>query len=127
MFDIDLMSRVPIYEQLYRRILELVLSGVLHEQDKLPSVRSLATELGVNPNTIAKAYALLERDGITFSLAGRGSFIAAPDIRLAQGQILTEFDEVTRRALDAGILAEDLKEHVTTLAAAPQTAEGGQA
>jgi DNA-binding transcriptional regulator YhcF (GntR family) len=47
MFDIDLMSRTPIYEQLYKKVVELILKGVLHEQDKLPSVRSLATDLPV--------------------------------------------------------------------------------
>ena len=49
MFDIDLMSRTPIYEQLYRRVIELIIKGVLGEQDKLPSVRALATELAHPP------------------------------------------------------------------------------
>ena len=103
MFDIDLMSRTPIYEQLYRRVTQLILKGVLKEQDKLPSVRSLAGDLGVNPNTVAKAYALLERDGIIYSLAGRGSFVAKPDTLLAQEHILGDFDTAARHALDTGI------------------------
>ena len=112
MFDIDLMSRIPIYEQLYRKVIELILKGVLTEQEKLPSVRSLATELGVNPNTVAKAYSLLERDGIIYSLAGRGSFIAKPDKLLAQERVLTDFDTSVRHALEIGIGKETLQKRI---------------
>ena len=101
MFDIDLMNRTPIYEQLYRKVIELILKGVLTENEKLPSVRSLATDLGVNPNTVAKAYTLLERDGIIYSLAGRGSFVAKPDTLLAQEHLLENFDSAVLEALQA--------------------------
>ena len=56
MFDLDLQSRTPIYEQLYKKTIELIIKGVLKENEQLPSVRSLAKEIGVNPNTVAKAY-----------------------------------------------------------------------
>ncbi len=112
MFDIDLMSRTPIYEQLYRRVIELVIKGVLTEQDKLPSVRALATELSVNPNTVAKAYALLERDGIIYSLAGRGSFIAKPDTLLAHEHVLADFDIAVNHALEVGITKEQLCDRI---------------
>lgn len=115
MFDIDLMSRTPIYEQLYRRVVELILKGVLNEQDKLPSVRALATELGVNPNTVAKAYAILERDGIICSLAGRGSFVAKPDKLLAQEHILGDFDIAVQHALKIGISKETLAKRLETI------------
>lgn len=113
MFDIDLMSRTPIYEQLYKKVVELILKGVLNEQDKLPSVRSLATELSVNPNTVAKAYNLLERDGIIYSLAGRGSFVAKPDKLLAQEHILESFDNSVLEALEMGIAPETLTERIS--------------
>ena len=115
MFDIDLMSRVPIYEQLYRKVIELILKGVLTEQEKLPSVRSLATELSVNPNTVAKAYSLLERDGIIYSLSGRGSFIAKPDKLLAQERILVDFDTAVNHALEIGIEADTLRNRIETI------------
>lgn len=115
MFDIDLMSRTPIYEQLYRRVIELIIKGVLGEQDKLPSVRALAMELSVNPNTVAKAYTLLERDGIIYSLAGRGSFIAKPDTLLAQEHMLTDFDIAAGQALAAGISREVLHQRLDTI------------
>ncbi len=115
MFDIDLMSRTPIYEQLYKKVVELILKGVLNEQDKLPSVRSLATDLSVNPNTVAKAYNLLERDGIIYSLAGRGSFIAKPDKLVAQEHILESFDIAVQEALDMGITRDTLVQRIDTM------------
>ncbi len=116
MFDIDLMSRTPIYEQLYKKVVELILKGVLNEQDKLPSVRSLATDLSVNPNTVAKAYNLLERDGIIYSLAGRGSFIAKPDKLVAQEHILESFDIAVQEALDMGITRDTLTQRIDNIA-----------
>ncbi|MFI3206363.1 MAG: GntR family transcriptional regulator [Clostridia bacterium] len=76
MFSIDLKSRVPIYEQLKNCTLELIMHGVLTEGMKLPSVRNLAKELGINPNTIQKAYQQMEVEGIINSFSTKGSFIA---------------------------------------------------
>ncbi|MEG1778483.1 MAG: GntR family transcriptional regulator [Oscillospiraceae bacterium] len=76
MFSLDLQSRIPIYEQMKNKIIELVMLGALPTGEQLPSVRSLAKELGVNPNTVQKAYAELEREGITVTIAGKGSVIA---------------------------------------------------
>lgn len=81
MIKLDLQSRQPIYEQLKNKIGELVLLGELKPDDQLPSVRSFARELGVNPNTVQKAYQDLERDNIIYSVAGRGSYIS-PQISL---------------------------------------------
>lgn len=75
MFILDLKSRVPIYEQLKARTLELIMAGVLQQDSQLPSVRSLARDLGVNPNTIQKAYQDMEKEGIIYSVAGKGSFV----------------------------------------------------
>ena len=67
MIKIDLQSRTPIYEQLQEQILRLSLLGVLDQNEQLPSVRALAREIGVNPNTVAKAYQELERQGIIYT------------------------------------------------------------
>lgn len=75
MFILDLKSRVPIYEQLKARTLELIMAGVLQQDSQLPSVRSLARDLGVNPNTIQKAYQDMEKEGVIYSVAGKGSFV----------------------------------------------------
>ena len=74
MIQIDLTSRVPIYEQICTNIIRLASAGVLKPGDKLLPVRSLASELGINPNTVAKAYKLLENDGYIVSNVGRGNY-----------------------------------------------------
>ncbi|MBQ1638530.1 MAG: GntR family transcriptional regulator, partial [Ruminococcus sp.] len=67
MFQINTASGVPIYEQLIHNVTRLTDSGVLKPHDRLPSVRSLAVELGINPNTVAKAYRELETRGFIYS------------------------------------------------------------
>ena len=79
MFELDYKSRLPIYEQLYRSITRMAALGAVDPGEALPSVRSLAQELGVNPNTVQKAYQMLERDGIICSVPGKGSFVAGDD------------------------------------------------
>ena len=76
MLLLDHKSRLPIYTQLYQEILRLSALGAMVPGEQLPSVRALAQELGVNPNTVQKAYQMLERDGILNSVTGRGSYIA---------------------------------------------------
>lgn len=76
MITLDLTSRVPIYEQLKDKITRLAISKAFEPHYKLPSVRSLARDLMVNPNTVQKAYQDLEREGIIYSVRGKGSFIA---------------------------------------------------
>ncbi len=76
MFQIDVMSRVPVYEQIINQTKRFVLSGVLVCGDQLPTVRQLSADLSVNPNTIAKAFKEMERQGLTFSAPGKGSFIS---------------------------------------------------
>lgn len=108
MFDIDLMSNTPIYEQLYNKIVELIIKGVLTENSQLPSIRALAKELGVNPNTVVKAYSQLERDEIIYSLTGRGSFVAKVNDDITKKSIFQEFDNVVAKALQTGITKDEL-------------------
>lgn len=112
MFTIDLTSRTPIYEQIYFKIIELVIKGSLKENDQIPSVRNLAKDTGVNPNTVAKAYQELERNGIIYSLTGRGSFIAKIDNRLIKEFILSDFDSSVRKAITNGADSYELKERI---------------
>lgn len=106
--NIDLQSRVPIYEQLYKKISELIIKGVLSENDQVPSVRSLAKELGVNPNTVAKAYQELERNKIIYSLSGRGSFVAKINELTIRNYVLSDFDDAVHESLKTGITKEEL-------------------
>lgn len=76
MFELDLRSRLPIYEQLVEKFKELIISELLKTDEKLPSVRTLASEITINPNTIQKAYRELESQGYIYSIPGKGSFVA---------------------------------------------------
>ena len=76
MYQIDVMSRIPVYEQIVEQTEKFILAGILCAGDKIPSVRSLSVELSVNPNTIQKAVAELDRRGVIFSVPGKGSFVS---------------------------------------------------
>ena len=73
---IDLRSRTPIYDQIKKQVMELILVGALKTNDQLPSVRVLASQLQINFNTVKKAFAELESEGVIYTLAGRGCFVA---------------------------------------------------
>lgn len=77
MFELDLRSRAPIYEQLVEKIKELIVNNVLKADEQLPTVRVLAGELTLNPNTVQKAYRELEYRGYIYSLPGKGNFVRA--------------------------------------------------
>ena len=76
MLHLDYRDGRPLHRQVRDGLRRLMLSGVLQPGDQLPSVRKLATELAINPNTIQRAYAQLEAEGFVYSVAGRGSFVA---------------------------------------------------
>ena len=94
MFDIDVKSRMPIYEQITENVKRLIMQGVLLPEEKLPSVRSLAQELTINPNTIQKAYRELEREGYIISRPGKGSFVNDMTETMNREHIKTLTDEV---------------------------------
>ena len=75
MFQIDPLSRIPVYEQIVTQAENLVTKDVLKPGDPLPSVRSLSIQMSINPNTIQKAYTELERRGLLVSVSGKGSFV----------------------------------------------------
>lgn len=113
---IDLKDRRPIYEQLIDQIMDLVLHGVMQPGEQLPSVRALASELAINPNTIQKAYAELERRGITYSVPGRGSFVS-PDLDVVteehKNRILHAAQTLLEEARATGMRAEDFLPIIT--------------
>lgn len=76
MISIDMHSRMPVYEQIEEQIIWLVNSGVYKPEDKLPSIRALASELKLNVNTVKRAFQELEAKGIVYSAQGRGVFIS---------------------------------------------------
>ena len=76
MITIDYADRRPIYEQVMEKMKDLILLGVLETDSQLPSVRELAMDLSINPNTVQRAYAELERQGVIYCVKGRGNFVA---------------------------------------------------
>ena len=76
MIHLDYRDSRPIYEQVKDSLRRLMVTGVLSPGDKLPSVRSMASQLSINPNTIQRAYAELEAEGYVVSVTGKGSFVA---------------------------------------------------
>ena len=96
MISIDNRDPRPLYEQVVDGFRKLIVAGVLSPDEKLPSVRSLASELAINPNTIQRAYRELEVLGYTYSAAGKGSFVAASSetTDLHREELLARFDEV---------------------------------
>ena len=75
MFAMQLEGGAPIYEQLVTRVTELISNGTLSENEKLPAVREVAKALGVNPNTVQKAYSMLEQSGLIYSIPAKGSYV----------------------------------------------------
>lgn len=104
MIALDYQSKDPIYLQIKNRIAELVMLGVYPPGTQLPSVRSLASELGINPNTIQKAYQELESAGITCSVSGKGSFVAEGNAarRLLLEKCEQQLRQAARQARIAG-------------------------
>lgn len=76
MIVIDYQNRRPIYEQVVERFQKLIITGALEPDTQMPSVRALATELAINPNTIQKAYTILEQKGYIYPVKGRGNFVS---------------------------------------------------
>lgn len=79
MIHLDYRDSRPIYEQVKDGLRRLMVTGVLASGDKLPSVRAMASQLSINPNTIQRAYAELEAEGYVGSVTGKGSFVAEGD------------------------------------------------
>lgn len=101
MIVLDYRDSRPLYQQVKESLRRMMLTGLLEPDEKLPSVRSLATQLAINPNTIQRAYAELEAEGCIYSVAGRGSFVSAGD-----GEHLRRVAELTGRLVP---LLEELK------------------
>ncbi|MDK2799991.1 MAG: GntR family transcriptional regulator [Clostridiales bacterium] len=76
MLQLDYRDRRPLYEQIKEKMKELIINGILKQDERIPSVRELAQLLTINPNTIQKAYKDLEVEGFIYSIRGRGSFVA---------------------------------------------------
>ncbi|GFI21488.1 HTH-type transcriptional repressor YtrA [Lachnospiraceae bacterium] len=112
MILIDHKDRRPIYEQVIERFQQMILCGAMQPNAPMPSVRSLAMELSLNPNTIQRAYQELERAGYIYTIKGKGSFVSETVTAAAhkRQEIQREMQGIVDKALLAGIAAEELSE-----------------
>lgn len=97
MFILDVRDSRPIYEQLMSHIIQMIINGYLKSDEKIPSVRELASTLAINPNTIQKAYRELERKGYIYSVTGKGTYVQSSDWNLTntlKNNILGELERL---------------------------------
>lgn len=117
MIIIDYKDTRPIYEQVVDKFIDLILKGVLLPDEQMPSVRNLAMDISINPNTIQKAYMELERQGYIYAVKGRGNFVSNPEKLLderKQKQI-NEIIELSQKAIGYGVTKEDILEAINKM------------
>ena len=117
MLELNYRDARPIYEQIKDGLRRLILSDVIRQNERLPSVRDLASQLAINPNTIQKAYRELEQEGYVYTVSGRGS-LAAPldEVGTARQQMLfAQFDEAVTELLYLKKTPEELKQRIDRL------------
>ena len=116
MITVDLRSRKPIYEQIVDNVKNLVLTGILKPDEQLPAVRKLAVDLTINPNTIQKAYTILEAQQIVYSIPGRGIFISGQLddlLSLKRLEIISSLKSQLEEASSLGISKDEIISLVT--------------
>lgn len=108
----------PIYEQIKDGLRRLIISNSLVANEKLPSVRELASKLAINPNTIQKAYRELEGDGYLYTVAGKGTFVSERGevLNARSEELFCQFDEVVTELLYLSVGKEELTERIDCLA-----------
>ena len=131
MILIDYRDRRPIYEQVVEKMADLMIRGILPQDSQLPSVRSLATDLAINPNTIQRAYVELERQGYIYSVKGKGSYVAENhQIRERNRQeVLKSLEALVEKAEAAGVTMLEFQEAVIQMYGKnkkPEKGEGGE-
>lgn len=109
--NIDYTKREPIYEQIVREIEKLITLGALTPGSQIPSVRSLAYDLGINPNTVKKAYDILEENGLIISKSTKGTFISdntskAKELKIEE--LINKINEITKELETYGIKKEEI-------------------
>ena len=118
MININPKSGVPLFEQIRDEFKRCIMMGVWSPGEQLPSVRTLASQLGINPNTIQRAYSELEREGLTYTVAGKGCFVE-DDISLLQNKKVNEAFERMMSALtelkESGVAYDEIIERVNKL------------
>lgn len=112
MIILDYRDTRPLYEQIVDKFQMLILSGALEPNSRMPSVRSLAVELSINPNTIQRAYSELERTGFLYTVKGKGNYVAYSDSLkdVRKQEILEKLRDLKKEALSMGMTVKELTE-----------------
>ena len=129
MITIDYKDRRPLYQQIMDKIEEAAVRGLIKPDEQLPSVRSLAADLAINPNTIQRAYAELEKKDITYSVPGKGSFLAKSQNSILQertSEIKTRLGDLVKESKQLGINQDFFQGMVEEIwQSSPVTYKGG--
>ena len=115
MFQLDMMSRTPVYEQIIEQTERYILTKLLKCGDRLPSVRQLSVELSINPNTIQKAYTELDHRGIIHSVPGKGCFVSEDALKIVSNnskERMSELSGIISRLILAGVTKEQLVSYI---------------
>ncbi len=117
MIVLDYRDKRPIYEQVIEKLEHLIICGGLEANSKLPSVRALAMELSVNPNTIQRAYAQLEQDGYIYTILGRGNYVTdKSEWQTGHFESLKdELSQLVTKAYEAGLPYNDLQQVIDSI------------
>ena len=112
MIILDYRDTRPLYEQIVDKFQMLILSGALEPNSRMPSVRSLAVEPSINPNTIQRAYSELERNGFLYTVKGKGNYVAYSDSLkdVRKQEILEKLRDLKKEALSMGMTVKELTE-----------------
>ena len=114
MIRLDFRDSRPIYEQIMENLRKLIVSGAIAAEEKLPSVRELATKLAINPNTIQRAYRALENEGYIYTVPGKGSFAAPAGTlsRQKREELFRKLEEAAVELMYAGVQPPDILAHI---------------
>ena len=117
MIQLNYRDSKPIYEQIKEGLRRLVITGAIAKDEKLPSVRELASELAINPNTIAKAYKELEHEGYIYSIKGKGTFVSSNSsiYENRKEELMYQFDCVVEELILLSITRDELKKRIDNL------------
>ena len=114
MISLDYKDKRPLYEQISEKLKELMAVGGFMENSKLPSVRALAVDLSINPNTIQRAYAELERQGYIYSIKGKGNFVAETKVLqyLKSEELKERFSRLVEEAIRLGMSDDEIMGYI---------------
>lgn len=115
MINLDYQSRTPIYEQIVNSVEKYVAVGILKEKMQIPSIREMASNLGINPNTVKKSYDILESRGIITTISTKGTFISENTKKATEDKIDREINNIKNRISELtkmGISFDEIMERI---------------